>query len=320
MLTNTINVSEVLNDDRQLRSLTGLGRDEFEKLLNEFTACMKENQLKNYKRKPKKNRQRKPGGGRKSALGSPEHQLLFILFYLKNYPTYDVLAFTFNMSLGCAFESVQRLLPVLKQTQKNLKVLPKRTTDDPKELLQLIENADHILIDATERPIQRPKKPARQKKHYSGKKGFHTVKNTTVSDTDKRILILGETVPGSQHDDSLLKEELDPKVDWFASTEVSVDLGYQGIKTDYSSFENIHIPHKKPRQSKKNPDPQLTRKQKRENRRLGRVRVLVEHAIGGMKIFRILTIRLRNHLKHLADDFIFAAAGLWNLKNSFVVQ
>ncbi len=126
---NAINVSEVLNDDRQLRSLTGLGRDEFEKLLNEFTACMKENQLKNYKRKPKKNRQRKPGGGRKSALGSPEHQLLFILFYLKNYPTYDVLAFTFNSSLGCAFESVQRLLPILKQTQKNLKVLPKRTTE-----------------------------------------------------------------------------------------------------------------------------------------------------------------------------------------------
>jgi hypothetical protein len=48
--------------------------------------------------------------------------------------------------------------------------------------------------------------------------------------------------------------------------------------------------------------------------------VLVEHAIGGMKTFRVLTIRLRNHLTHLADDFIFAAAGLWNLKNSFVVQ
>jgi len=50
------------------------------------------------------------------------------------------------------------------------------------------------------------------------------------------------------------------------------------------------------------------------------VRVLVEHAIGGMKVFRVLPFRLRNHLKHLADDFIFATAGLWNLKNSFVVQ
>ncbi len=51
-----------------------------------------------------------------------------------------------------------------------MKVLPKRTTDDPQELLQIIESVDHILIDATERPIQRPQKPARQKKHYSGKK------------------------------------------------------------------------------------------------------------------------------------------------------
>jgi hypothetical protein len=320
MTPPSINVSEVLKDDRQLRSVIGLGRDDFQKLLDEFTPCLKDNQSKNRKGKLKKRRQRKIGGGRKSALGSPENQLLFILFYLKSYPTYDVLSFTFNISRGCAFESVQRLLPILKNAQKNLKVLPKRTTDDPQELLQIIENIDHILIDATERPIQRPQKPARQKKHYSGKKGFHTVKNTTVSDTDKRILILGKTVPGSQHDYSLFKEEFDPKIDWFTSTEASTDLGYQGIKTDYLSPEHIHIPHKKPRKSKQNPDPQLTRKQKRENRQIGRVRVHVEHAIGGMKVFRVLTIRLRNHLKHLADDFIFATAGLWNLKNSFVVQ
>ena len=316
----SVNVSEALKDDRQLKSLIGLDRDKFEKILKEFIICLKEDQLKNRRIKPKKYRKRKIGGGRKSALGLPENQLFFILFYLKSYPTYDVLAFTFNISRGCAFESVQRLLAVLKQTQKNLNVLPKRTTDNPQELLHLIENTDHVLIDATERPLQRPQKSARQKKHYSGKKGFHTVKNTTVVDTDKRILILGKTVPGSQHDYSLLKQEFDPAMDWFASTEASVDLGYQGIQTDYLSPENIHIPHKKPRKSKKNPDPQLTRQQKRENRRINRVRVLVEHAIGGMKTFRILTIRLRNHLKHLMDDFIFAAAGLWNLKNSFVVQ
>ena len=231
-----------------------------------------------------------------------------------------MLAFTFGISRGCAFASVQRLLPILINAQEKLKVLPKRPTEDPEKLLQLIESVDHVLIDATERPIQRPQKPACQKQHFSGKRGFHTVKNTTVADPDQRILILGETAPGSPHDDALFKEEFDPQVDWFSSTEASVDLGYQGIQTDYSSSENIHIPHKKPRKSKKNPDPQLTRQQKRDNRRIGRVRVLVEHAIGGMKTFRVLTIRLRNRLRHLIDDFIFAAAGLWNLKNSFVVQ
>jgi predicted DNA-binding protein YlxM (UPF0122 family) len=285
-----------------------------------FIASLEEDRRNHHRGKSKNRRQRKIGGGRKSALGSPENQLLFILFYLKNYPTYDVLAFTFNISRGCAFASVQRLLPILKKTQEKLKVLPKRTTDDPEELLQLIESIDHILIDATERPIQRPQKPARQKKHFSGKRGFHTVKNTTVADPDKRILILGETVPGSPHDDALFKEEFDPQVDWFSSTEASVDLGYHGIQTDYSSPEHVHVPHKKPRKSKKTPDPQLTRQQKRDHRRMSRVRVFVEHAIGGMKTFRVLTIRLRNRLRHLIDGFIFAAAGLWNLKNSFVVQ
>lgn len=313
----TLNIPAALQDDRQLRSLIGLGLDAFEILLNEFIVVLKEAQIN---RKPKKRRQRKPGGGRKSAIGSPQDQLFFILFYLKNYPTYDVLAFTFTISRGCACMSVKRLLLVLKQTLKNLKVLPKRMSDPPEELIQLIENVDHILIDATERPIQRPQKPARQKDHYSGKKGFHTVKNTTVADPEKRLLIIGNTVPGKQHDYSILKEELNPETDWFESTEVSVDLGYQGIQNDYSSAQNIHIPHKKPRKSKKNPNPQLTRSQKRENRQIGRVRVVVEHAIGGMKAFRILTIRLRNHLTQLADDFIFTVAGLWNLKNSFVVE
>ena len=83
-----------------------------------------------------------------------------------------MLSFTFKISRGCAFESVQRLLPLLEHAQKNLKVLPKRTTDNPQELLQLIESADHVLIDATERPMQRPQKKARQKNITAEKKAF----------------------------------------------------------------------------------------------------------------------------------------------------
>lgn len=172
MQINPLNISEILNDDRQLRSLIGLGRDDFEKLSNEFSSCIKQNQLETRRKKTKKPRQRKIGGGRKSALGLPENQLVFILFYLKNYPTYDVLAFGFNISRGCAFSSVKRLLPILIQTQKNLKVLPKRTTDDPQILLQLIESVDRILIDATERPVQRPPKKLNNKSIIVEKKAF----------------------------------------------------------------------------------------------------------------------------------------------------
>lgn len=172
MTPSAMNISEALKDDRRLRSLIGIGRDEFEKLLDEFTPCLKQDPCKHHQGRCKRNRQRKIGGGRKSALGLPENQLVFILFYLKNYPTYDVLALGFNISRGCAFSSVKRLLPILIQTQKNLKVLPKRTTDDPQILLQLIESVDRILIDATERPVQRPQKKLNKKSIIVEKKAF----------------------------------------------------------------------------------------------------------------------------------------------------
>lgn len=138
-----------------------------------------------------------------------------------------------------------------------------------------------------------------------------------IANAGKKVLFIGTTVPGSRHDYSLFKTEFDPAEAWFKAVTGWLDLGYQGIKTDDQSAENINIPHKKPRKSKHNPTPALTDKQKRENRAISRKRVAVEQAIGGMKIFRILSIRFRNRLKKLADDVIFLAAGLWNLKISF---
>ena len=305
-----------VQDERSFAALTGLDRPAFDNLLKEFSSCFK----RRLRQKAGKSHQRRTGGGRKSILGSIENQLFFILFYLKSYPTFDVLAFTFEISLGCAAESVHRLLPILERAQKNLSVLPKRPSDKPNALKELIEKQGSIIIDATERPHFRPKNKDAQKKFYSGKKHRHTVKNTIISDAQKRILVVGETVPGAQHDYSLFKKEFDPKNEFFGSTVVAVDLGYQGIKKDYGFPENIRIPHKKPRKSRNNPDLNLTPAQRQENREMSRTRVVVEHAIGGMKIFRVLTSCLRNKVSTFSDKVIVVASGLWNLKNSFTVQ
>lgn len=53
---------------------------------------------------------------------------------------------------------------------------------------------------------------------------------------------------------------------------------------------------------------------------MSKKRIYVEHAIGGMKRFHILTIRLRNKLDFIKDTVIRLAAGLFNLKNNFVIQ
>jgi len=109
----------------------------------------------------------------------------------------------------------------------------------------------------------------------------------------------------------MLKNEFPPEHPWFETIRAFVDLGYQGIQTDYEG-ENIEIPNKKPRKSKKNPKPELSAEQKAENRTLSRVRIFVENAISGIKRFNILVHAFRNRKTNMEDTVIALGAGLWN--------
>jgi hypothetical protein len=133
---------------------------------------------------------------------------------------------------------------------------------------------------------------------------------------EKFIVFLGRTFSGHNHDYSMLKQELPPELDWFADINVLVDLGYLGIQSDYRG-DQIDVPHKKPRKSKKNPSPQLSDEQKVTNKAVSQVRIFVEHAIGGMKRYNILVHDFRNHKKNFEDDVIGICAGLWNLALSY---
>ena len=137
-----------------------------------------------------------------------------------------------------------------------------------------------------------------------------------MSLADKFMVFLGRTFSGRNHDYSMLKQEFPPEVDWFREIHVRVDLGYQGMPSDYKS-DQIDIPHKKPRKSHKNPNPELTAEQKAGNKALSQVRIFVEHAIGGMKRYNILVHGFRNRKAHFEDDVIGVCAGLWNLVLSY---
>ena len=132
-----------------------------------------------------------------------------------------------------------------------------------------------------------------------------------MSTLNKFIVFLGRTFSGHNHDYTMLKEELPPEMDWFTAIEVWLDLGYQGIQTDYEG-ERIEIPFKKPRKSKNNPDPQLTDEQKATNKALSQIRIFVENAIGGIKRYNILVHRFRNLTDNFEDHVIGVCAGLWN--------
>jgi len=98
---------------------------------------------------------------------------------------------------------------------------------------------------------------------------------------------------------------------WFEFILLLVDLGFQGILSDYDGGD-IFIPFKKPRKSKNNPDPKLTDEQKAVNKALAKIRVLAENAIAGIKRFNILTHIFRNRKDGFVDEVIVVSAGLWN--------
>jgi hypothetical protein len=144
----------------------------------------------------------------------------------------------------------------------------------------------------------------------------HTWKNTVMALPDTLIIFLGRTFRGHHHDYLMVQQEFPPALDWFADMNVRVDLGYRGMKSDYGG-EQIAIPPRKPRKSQKPPNPQLSEEQKAANTALSRVRIFIEHAIGGMKRSNILVHIFRNRIEHFEDDVIGICAGLWNLVLSY---
>ena len=84
----------------------------------------------------------------------------------------------------------------------------------------------------------------------------------------------------------MCKEAFPPAQDWFNNFQVRVDLGFFGFEKDYVCKELL-LPNRKKKKQELSPE------QKQENKLLASERIAVEHAIGGMKRYRILSDRLR---------------------------
>jgi hypothetical protein len=97
-------------------------------------------------------------------------KLLFLLYYFKVYPTFDVLGTQFGMARSKANENLYKLLPVLYQALVDLEVMPKRKFSSAAELKETLEGVEKILIDVTERNYRRSQDDEKQREHYSGKK------------------------------------------------------------------------------------------------------------------------------------------------------
>lgn len=293
-----LNKEKILKNPRLCQSVFGSSKEEIEKLLPVFSQC-----IVAYRHQLKPKRQRKVGGGRKGDLPTDLDKLLYILMFLKIYPTYDVLSILSNHQRSKCGDSVNFLLPVLEMTLKRKLVLPKRKARSLEEVFERCPELKDVFIDGTERRTQRPKNLKKRKKLYSGKKKSTARKTIVLSDEKKRILFMTKTKSGRRHDKRLTDKsgliEAIPK-----RVGIWTDTGFIGIQ---HSHPNCVFPDKA---RKGNP---LTEEQKQNNKVISGIRVISEHAIGGLKRFKAASDTYRNRLPNMDDTMSCICAGLWNL-------
>jgi len=293
---------DIKNDPSVFLSLTGLTKTEFGSLLPKFGKAETE-----YLRETYKGKERALGGGRRPKLRSAEDRLFFILFYLKTHPLQQVLAVLFGMSQSQANVWIHRLAEVLRKSLAGGAYLPERNPEKAEDALKKCPGLSFV-IDGTEREIQRPGDPEKQRIFYSGKKKTHTVKNNLIADAGSgKVVYLSGTCEGKKHDKKICDEE---KHVFPVGSSLFKDTGFQGYEPGNTV---CYQPEKKPR------GKELPTEDRIFNKMISGVRVTAEHVIAGVKRLRIVKDVLRNTKDGLDDLVMEIACGLHNLRVTFRV-
>ena len=273
------------------RQLTGIMPEAFDRLLAELEPRYQQADAKREARRP---RQRKPGAGRKFALPLTD-RLLMLLVYYRTYTTHALLGFLFGIDQSAVCRNINPLQPLLAGIFR----IPERRAElEPDEIRELF-------FDATERAIPRPSR--RQRRFYSGKKRRHTLKHQVVVVRKRkrpgrvgqrrrvRIAAVSPAFPGTTHDKRI-----------YDRTGVVCPPGVKRTGDTAYLGTGLCTPRRRP------PKGRLTARQKAGNRRVPRRRIVVEHGIGKMKVWRIAAERYRNpRRRHTL--IIKNVAGLHNL-------
>ncbi|MEP0924369.1 transposase family protein [Leptolyngbya sp. ST-U4] len=230
-------------------------------------------------------------------------KLLFILVYFRLYPTQEVQGFLFGIGQPQAHEWVHKLTPILNTALGYEKQLPERS---PWRLERVLKEYPmlELIIDGTERRINRPKNKADRKQYYNGKKKTFTVKNLVISQRQGKVVYLSDTYEGKKHDKAICDEE---DYRFPLGRELWKDTGFQGYEPD---GVKTHQPKKKPR------NEELSETDKQRNQEVSRERVEIEHHIGGIKRCNIVVHSLRARTDHFTDTVMEIACGLHNFRLS----
>lgn len=289
----------ISKNPKETKRLIGI---EYEQMIQLISQAEKLNQEKITAQEAKKTRLIKKGGGRKASLPIAE-QILLTLVYLHHLPTFQLLGVQFGVSESTAHnlfhywvKLLGELLPasLLEQVKKN---------ENEWLWVQEILQEWELVVDSWEQARERPEDYEEQKKYYSGKKKSHTRKNQVIVSGKKSEIvdvIVGR--PGPESDINLFRKR---------QSQFAKNQKFKGDK-GYVGETQIDTPHKRKKKQ------ELTPKQKQENKKLSSQRIVVEHAIRLIKIFRIAQERFRLRSEHY-EQVILTVCGLVRLRLGTII-
>ncbi len=214
---------------REFLAATGLTHEEFAIVLPNFQSAYELLHPKNLTFDGQA-RTRAEGAGVKGSLSKSEDQLMFILVYHKTNPLQTMHGLQFGLSQGQTNYWIHRLLPVLQETLAAIGMKPERDASRVATNLETHAGGANLAIDGTERRLQRPTDPVKQKEKYSGKKKAHTDKNILlVNENTRRVVYLSPTVEGKQHDSRAATEAA---ITYPANSTLAKDTGFQGYEPE----------------------------------------------------------------------------------------
>ena len=303
MYHDGMNYEKIRNSPQQFVVLTSLTVEEFDVLLSVFKRhWIKYTKYHTLEGKKRKLPNLRPGKPTKT-LPTVSEKLFFLLSYLKNYPLQEFQAASFEISQAKVSQWVKVLHPLLQESLKELGALPERQGEALASVLAKYDG-EAFTMDAAERPVERSQDSDTQKDHYSGKQKDHTVKNNLMCRDNQQIMYLSETYEGRIHDKRITDEEA---CQFPQNSRLRLDLGYQGY---HPEGVITLLPVKKPYKG------ELTEQDKKFNQWVSRYRVVVEHAISGVKRCRIVKERCRHFASSFRDQVMLTCTGLHNLRVS----
>ncbi len=262
-------------------ALTGLTLGEFERLATEFAAAHTRTRAASTHTKKGTPRRRAAGAGAPPSLDVTD-RLLMALVWLRVYPTYELLGWLFGLEKSNAWENVQAALAVLGTLADfpfERPAAERAKLATPAAVIAAFPEVK-IIIDGKEQPFRRPQGWDQQKPFYSGKKKRHTVKNQIICTPEGRIGGVSDTVPGSTHDLTMMRQ--DGTLDRLDEGESAMaDKAYTGGQKDYPGTPLV-LPTKATR------GHPLTAEQKAVNTVISRYRVVIEHVMAQLNRFQVL--------------------------------